>query len=112
MRAQFESLRRAQHLELANRLLRIVGVRYIGERPYVTTADMHAHEPELMALMGHVRAWFTAKERQRLNKNNEHLEVSVAKLVLQTAGHPLVRSPCSSGGGKFELDERVLSARC
>ena len=112
MRAQFETLRRTQQLALAKRLLEIIGVRYFGGRPYITTADMHAHEPELMALMGHVRAWFTAKERQRLYKNNEHLGVSVAKLVLQTAGHPLERSPCPRGGGKFELDERGVNTGC
>jgi hypothetical protein len=109
MRTQFEALRGAQQLEMAARVLRIVGVREVRGRPYITTADMHAHEPELMAVLGDVRAWFTAKERQRLYKNNEHLGVSVAKLVLETAGHPLERSPCAGGGGKFSLASGALN---
>jgi hypothetical protein len=103
MRAQYETLRRNKQLEMADRVLGIVGVyKAHGER-FITSADLYAHELELLELLGDVRAWYSAKERQRLYKNNRHLGLSVAKLVLQAAGHPLERSPCAGGGGRFSL---------
>jgi hypothetical protein len=93
-REQYETLRGQMHRTLAQQVLDTVGVRTFGGRPYITTFDLHAHEDELLTLLGQVRAWYTATERQRLYKNNQHLGVSLAKLVLGSVGHPLERSPC------------------
>mmetsp|Transcript_9881 Transcript_9881/g.29865 ORF Transcript_9881/g.29865 Transcript_9881/m.29865 type:complete len:96 (+) Transcript_9881:1649-1936(+) len=90
-----------EHVLLADKVLGIVGVRRVKGRRVVTTADMRAKEQELLALLGEVRAYYTAVERQRLYKNNEHLGVSVARLALSMAGHPLERLP---GGGGFTVD--------
>ena len=86
---QFESLRRREH----------VGIRLVKGRRVVTSSDLRAKEHELLALLGEVRAWYTAIERQRLYKNNKHLGVTVARLVLTMAGHPWDRC-----GGGFTVD--------
>lgn len=101
MRDQFETLRRREHVLLADKVLGLVGTRRVSGHRVVTTADMRAKEPELLELLGEVRAWYTAAERQRLYKNNQDLGVSVARLALTMAGHPLQRLP---GGGGFTVD--------
>ena len=94
MREQYEALRHANQRALAEKILEIVGVRSFGNKKYVTTRDIWAAEGELLQLLGEVRTWYTALERQRLYKNSEHTGVSLAKLVLSSVGHPLERSPC------------------
>ena len=86
--------------------MRIVGVHENRGVRYVTAADLEANNDELMSLLGQVRAWFTAKERQRLYKNRRLYGVSVARLVLEAAGHPLERSVRGGGGGKYSLADR------
>lgn len=86
MRAQFDTFRRRERRALAARVLNIVGTRTGADgRPFVAVADLRAHDAELRSLLGHVRAFYTAKERQRLYKNNVHLGASVGALLLSTA---------------------------
>ena len=109
--AQHDALKDRMKAGLARRVLDVVGVRHVDGGPHVATADLWAHEAALLALLGNVKACYTAKERQRLYKNNEHLGTSVAKLVLGGAGHPLTR-PNAKRRGKalFALDPALLAA--
>jgi hypothetical protein len=87
MQAQFAELRREQRCAVAERVLAIVGTR----QP--RNADLVAHDAELRGLLGHVRAFWTCNERQRLYKSAEHVGASLARLVLTTEGYPLGPSP-------------------
>jgi hypothetical protein len=114
IRDQYEHLRTKMQKQLANQVLSIVGIRYYQELPYVTTNDIFAQEEALLELLGLVRAWFPAIERQRLYKNNEHLGMSVAKLLLGAVGHSLKRTACRLDAdttcNKFSLDPALLAA--
>ena len=62
-------------------------------------------EKDLELLLGEVWAWCTS---QRLYKNNAHLATSIAKLVLESAGHPLTL--CideSTTSSKYLLDGKL-----
>eukprot|EP00038_Savillea_parva_P005528 m.157198 g.157198 ORF g.157198 m.157198 type:complete len:155 (-) comp11727_c0_seq7:56-520(-) len=88
MQEQFDALRQREQQMLARRVLDIVGTRKGDDGvPIVTDADMRAHDTELRALLGHVRAYYTAHERQRMYKRRVNTGVSLAKLVLSTTGH-------------------------
>ena len=108
MKDQYEQLRALKQKELAEQFLELIGVRLFGEGVYVTTADIFEKEHELVKYLGEVRAWYTATERQRLYKNNEHLGMSMLKLVLSSVGHPLERSACridkETTCSKYSLD--------
>ena len=110
-RDQYEVYRRQVHARLAARVLDIVGVRWFAGKMYVTTKDVFEHEHELLELLGEIRGVFTSKERQRLYKDNQHLGMSVVKLVLEAAGHPLTRATCridrDTTCSKFALDPDV-----
>ena len=81
------------------------------EMACVTTKDIFEKEDQLVEYLGQVRAWYTATERQRLYKNNEHLGMSLVKLVLSSVGHPLLRSACridrNTTSSKYSLDPNL-----
>jgi hypothetical protein len=111
-REQFEALRKQKHRELGERVLDITGVRFFGpkesEKMYLTTHDIIVCEKDLEQLLGEVWAWYTSHERQRLYKNNAHIATSIAKLVLESAGHPLTL--CideSTSSSKYLLDGKL-----
>ena len=91
-REQFEQLRRRHQQRLAERVLRVVGTRGVGGARHVRGDDLERHQAWLVGLLGHVRAYWTAEERGRLYKTNQQLGGSVARLILETAGHPLERA--------------------
>lgn len=111
MKEQFDILRMAKQKELAETLLELIGVRFYTGEMYVTTKDIFDKEEDLVAYLGQVRAWYTATERQRLYKNNEHLGMSMVKLVLASVGHPLDRSACridrETTCSKYRLDPNL-----
>ena len=104
MREQYDDHRRAMQQQLADRVLAIVGVhKATGGQRYITTADLWAHDAELFRLLGRVRAYYPAAVRTRLYAQRVHVGVSIAKLILTVAGHPLERSRDPSGGNRFAL---------
>jgi hypothetical protein len=114
IREQFDYHRHEMQKQLASQVLSIVGIRHYRAQPYVTTKDIFKKEESLMQLLGPVRAWYTAKERQRLYKNCAHLGMSLTKLILSSVGHPLSCSDCRIDANttccKFSLDPAVLAA--
>lgn len=90
---------------LANQVLSIMGVRYYNGSPYVTTYDMIQKNAALFELMDAVRECYTAPERQRLYRKSVHKGMSLAKLVLRSAGHPMDRSD------GYHIDAHTLCCR-
>lgn len=102
MQEQFDVLRRNEQRALGEQVLRIVGVHTDADgRRYVTAADLRKHDAELRELLGHVRAFWTSREYQRLYKNNVHVGMSLAKLVLGSTGCAL--APLDLGGGALTV---------
>ena len=102
MNLQYEELRLQRQRELADNILELVRVHRVNGRNYVAVADLESHEPELVQLAGHLKAWFTSTERHALYANNARLGVAIAKVVLRAAGCPLDES-------NVDIDGSVLS---
>ena len=95
MRQQFDVWREREQAYLAELVLDLVG----ADDDYVYEDALLLYNDELTELLGHVRACFSSEERRPLYRNNDHLGVAVAKLVLRAAGHPLDPLP----GGRLTL---------
>lgn len=112
MKEEFEIARRQQHQQMAAKVLEVVGERYYSGKRYITTKDVYDHEEEIVnLLLGQVRAWYTATERQRLYKNSDHLGMSLVKLILSSVKHPLKCSACRidshTTSNKYSLDQSL-----
>jgi hypothetical protein len=97
MRQEFEARRRREHQRVADRVLRIVGVkRHAGKRALFVD-DITARDKALRAVLDDLKAWYTSSQRSSLFKNNKPLAVAIVRMVLRVAN--------------YELDERVVRSK-
>jgi hypothetical protein len=81
--------------ELANELLKIAGIREIGEEQfYIVNFDIREKKEEIMQLLPYVCKLLSIPERRPLYKINQlkHPEMALVRCVLSSVGHPLSRT--------------------
>jgi hypothetical protein len=90
-RHQSQDLREKQKQQLAQKILDIIGVRYIRNKPYIINEDVHQHAEELLNLKPEVSLYLTSLERRVLYKTNlKEPAICMVRCVLKQAGYPMI----------------------